>query len=302
MSAVSAISYGLCALAFAVLATMLILSSRGRFVGAVLVSAAVATSAWAAMLAWAALESVPVLLLELAELIRSGIWLLFIVILLYPISRHVRWLWAVLIAAVVAMAAAVLIVVLERLQAGVTTAPHETGVQFEFVMASIGLALFGLVLLEQLYRNIPRDRRWAMKFLCLGVGILFAYDLYLYSNALLFLQVSAASWDARGVINALATPLILIAAKRNEDWALPVYVSRHAAFHTAVILAAGGYLLVVSLGGYFVRDFGGTWGEFAQIVFVSTAAICLAVLLFSEILRRRLYVLLNKHFFSMKFD
>src|SRR5262245_64517780 len=44
------------------------------------------------------------------------------------------------------------------------------------------IALTGLVLVEQLYRNTTPERRWSVKHLCLGLGGVFAYDLYLYAD------------------------------------------------------------------------------------------------------------------------
>jgi len=57
-------------------------------------------------------------------------------------------------------------------------------------MASVvgrgAMAVIGMVLVEQLYRNTPAKQRWGYKFACLGIGGVFAYDFYLYSDAMLF--------------------------------------------------------------------------------------------------------------------
>ena len=77
------------------------------------------------------------------------------------------------------------------------------------------LALAGLVLVEQLYRNVQPQQRWGIKFLCLGLGGIFACDFYLYSDTLLFRRVNADIWAARGVVDALAVPLLAVATARN---------------------------------------------------------------------------------------
>jgi hypothetical protein len=51
------------------------------------------------------------------------------------------------------------------------------------------MSVFGLVLLEQLFRNVSPDFRWSIKPLCLGLGGTFLFDLYLFSDALLFNQI-----------------------------------------------------------------------------------------------------------------
>ena len=43
----------------------------------------------------------------------------------------------------------------------------------------LGLAVAGMALVENLWRNTPAERRWHIKFLCLAIGGLFAYDLFL---------------------------------------------------------------------------------------------------------------------------
>jgi len=101
------------------------------------------------------------------------------------------------------------------------------------------LSVMGLVLVEQVYRSTRPEDRWAIKFLCLGLGGLFVYDIYLYANAALFNAMDAQVWAARGYVAALVTPLIAISAARNPEWAAPVGLSRSMAFHTASLLGAG---------------------------------------------------------------
>ncbi|MCC5810760.1 MAG: PEP-CTERM system histidine kinase PrsK, partial [Ectothiorhodospiraceae bacterium] len=55
-------------------------------------------------------------------------------------------------------------------------------------------------------------------------------------------------------------------------------------------------------GGYYIRDFGGSWGEFAQIVLIAGGSVLLVVFLASGDMRARLRVFLSKHFFSNKYD
>ena len=131
---------------------------------------------------------------------------------------------------------------------------------------------------------------------------MFAYDLYLYSQAQLLKGVEASSWEARGVVNALVVPLLAIAARRNPQWSLNVFVSRQVVFYTTTFLVVGAYLLLMAFGGYVIRIYGGTWGRTAQLVFFAGAAIVLLSLLASGSLRRRLRVFLSKHFYRNKYD
>jgi putative PEP-CTERM system histidine kinase len=126
------------------------------------------------------------------------------------------------------------------------------------------LTVMGLVLVEQVYRSTRPEDRWAIKFLCLGLGGLFVYDFYLYANAALFNAMDAQVWAARGYVAALVTPLIAVSAARNPEWAAPVGLSRSMAFHTASLLGAGIYLLLMAGAGYYLRLFGGEWGTWCR--------------------------------------
>jgi len=136
----------------------------------------------------------------------------------------------------------------------------------------------------------------------MGVGGLFAYDLFLYSQGLLFGVLDSTTWLARGAVNLLFVPLIAIAARRNPDWDLDIFVSRQVIFYTTSIIGVGIYLLLMSLGGYALVIYGGTWGPIAQIIFFAGAILVLVALLFSNRVRARARVFLSKHFFRNKYD
>ncbi len=97
-------------------------------------------------------------------------------------------------------------------------------------------------------------------------------------------------------------PLLAIAARRNPQWSLNVFVSRHVVFYTTSFMVVGAYLLLMAGGGYLIRLYGGTWGRAAQLVFFAGAGVVLLALLASSNLRRRLRVFLNKHFYRNKYD
>ncbi len=163
-------------------------------------------------------------------------------------------------------------------------------------------AVIGLILVEQLYRNSPPEQRWKIKFTCLALGGVFAFDFALYSKALLFARLDYELWDVRGLINALLVPLLLISLKRLKNDTKSFHPSRTVVFHSAALVSTGLYLLIMSLAGYYIKYWGGLWGGMAQIVFIFLAFIILLVLLFSGKLRALLKVFLNKHFVHYRYD
>lgn len=301
---IAAASYSLAALAFLLLGLYAFLSARGRAQGVPLALAALFTAAWAAVLSYDASYSLHLsLLANLLEVLRNAAWFFFLMRLLHVPKPVNRMVFGGLIragAGLFGFCAFLAVAALYGAMSGSELA------QRLFSLSTIGgrviLAIAGLVLVEQLIRNAHADQRWGIKFLCLGLGGMFAYDFFLYSNAMLFKRVDFEIWAARGIVNALVVPLIGISAARNPQWSLDLVVSRRMFFHTAALLGAGVYLLVMAAAGYYIRVFGGTWGTVLQAVFLFGAAILLLTLLFSGTLRARIRVFLNKHFFNYKYD
>jgi len=290
-------SYGLAAAGFLILALLLAIGWEGRGQGVRLVAACAVNAAWAGLLAgFSMLQQPPLLLVMAAETLRDGAWLFVLTGLLSGGA------WPRLLTRVTHLLVAVAV-------AGTIAIPLINAYTILFVPApaayaagGLVLALTGLVLLEQLFRNANPAGRFALKFLVIGVGLLFVYDLYLFSEAQLVRGIDGTSWAARGLVNALAVPLVALAARANPRWSLNIFVSRQVVFHTTTFLAVGAYLLLMAAGGYVIRLYGGTWGGIARIVFFAGAGIVLVTLLASGSVRRRLRVFLSKNFYRNKYD
>ncbi len=297
----AAVGYGLAALAYLGLSGLIVASWRRRPQGRLLVLATGLSATWGAFSTLTALGAFPLQLGLAAEVARNGAWLALLLYILHlrlpagaglpaPI-RLIRILSIVLVGVLLLASVYPFIAPTQPVLA-----------RWAGNLGLVLLTVMGLVLTEQVYRSTRPEDRWAIKFLCLGLGGLFVYDFYLYANATLFNAMDAQVWAARGYIAALVTPLIAVSAARNPEWAAPVGLSRSMAFHTASLLAAGIYLLLMASAGYYLRLFGGEWGDVVQTVFVFAAAMLLVLLMFSGTLRARLRVFLSKHFFSYRYD
>ena len=170
------------------------------------------------------------------------------------------------------------------------------------VAGRMGLAVMGMLLVEQLYRNKPEQERWAIKFACLGIGAMFAYDFFLFSDAMLFHQVNPDIWAARGAVNALTVPLIAVSVVRSASWSAELAVSRRVMFHSAALFGSAIYLLTMGSAGYYLRYFGGSWGSVMQVTFLFGAVILLVGIMFSGTFRAWLRVFISKHFYSYNYD
>jgi putative PEP-CTERM system histidine kinase len=177
-------------------------------------------------------------------------------------------------------------------------------VNADLILARSGLifSFVGLAALEQTIRNARSQGRTTLRFLVLGLGVIFTYDLFLYSEVELLDSIRVDAWAARGIVVAFAAPLIAVAMRRNPAWSIDIFVSRQVVFYSTTFLAVGIYLLFVSFGGYYVRIVGGTWGGLGQILFFAGSLIVLGSTLFSQPMRRRTAVFIAKHFFRNKYD
>lgn len=306
---IGTVSYGAATVAFALLTVLFLISWRGKIQGALLVAAATATAGWAGVVTYGLAGGVAVAPLFTAlEFARDGFWLAFLYKLLEARTeqaghRHLpslRRLFRIGLVTVL-MLAALSVAMVGLPTESVPRLVRAWGPTLS-VVGLIAQSLLGLALIEQLYRNASDTQRWAIKYFCLGLGALFAYDFYLYSEGLLFKQINETVWTARGIANALVVPLLAVSAARNPDWSLDVFVSRRMVFHTTSLLGAGVYLLLMAAAGYYLRYFGGTWGGVLQSAFFFGALVILAVVVFSGSMRAKLKVFVSKHFFSYKYD
>jgi len=304
MMNMESLSYSVAAVAFLILSLLLLTSWRGHLQGALLVATTMVTAVWAGVTT--AFQTGMVALLpavEILEVLRGLLWILFLLKLLNPqqgwwglLAGGMRW-WSLGMALLGAMMMAIIIAPFFLEQ------PLSASLGIDVrIVGYLSLAVAGLVLVEQLFRNTRVENRWAIKYLCFGVGGLFAYDFFLYSDALLFKRLDVDLWRARGLISALVVPLIAVSAARNPEWSLKVFVSRRVVFHSTAVLGAGIYLLAMAAGGAYVRIYGGSWGYIAQTVVLFGAVIVLAIIMFSGQAQAWLKVFLNKHFFNYKYD
>lgn len=195
----------------------------------------------------------------------------------------------------------IIIVVLESFSALRYQFQQLIGFDFR-LFVHIGFAILGLMLVEQLYRNAMQEQRWLIKFICLGLASLFVFDFILYSKSLLFSILDISFWNSRGFVNALIVPLLAISLSRLSKEEVNIKISNKVIFHTTVLLGAGFYLLLMSLAGYYIKYYGGSWGAVAQISFIFLAIILLLVFFVSGKIRALLKVFFSKHFFQQRYN
>ncbi len=299
-SELGTLGYGLAAVAFFVLWLMLLTSWRKQSLGLYLLMSVAVSFLWAAVSAFNVylnINGLPLSMLAM-EFFMMAAWLLVLVKMAsmekdaFLTSKNRFFVISFL-----------LLVVYEIALLGyIFLFSLGDGASQGFLIGFVALSVLGLVLVEQLYRNTKKEKRWAIKFFVIGVGGLFAYNFYMFADALLFGYFDSIVWFSRGYAAVLLVPLIAIFVARNPTWSFDIFISRGVVFHSVALVAVGVYLLVMAAGGYYIQMFGGDWGRVFQVLFLFGSVLLLAVILLSGQFRSRLRVLVNKHFFNYKYD
>jgi putative PEP-CTERM system histidine kinase len=159
-----------------------------------------------------------------------------------------------------------------------------------------------LMNLEQTFRSAVGTMRWRIKFVVLGLAVIFGARLYVRSQALLFSTYDIAWSGVESSALVIGCLLLAVAYLRTGFAEIDVYPSRAVLRSSFTIFIVGGYLFVVGIFANLVRRFGG--GESFQLAaFVLLLGMAgLGVLLLSDRLRQRLRGFIGLHFARSQHD
>ncbi len=165
------------------------------------------------------------------------------------------------------------------------------------------LAIVCLLNTEQLYRNVISVR--LIKIISLNLAAIFICDIYLYSQSLIFDKSGASLDQLRATVSIVTSALIILATsvlKQQRKQPAQLSLSRPIVFYTTSLSIAGVLLASVSLAGYYMQLYGGDWGTTIYSLLLVATLILLASVFSSKRFRDQMSVLINKHFFSHKYD
>ena len=291
------ISYGLGAAAFLILTVLTVLNRRptgmGRF----------AVALFAVTAIWAFTEANPSWMqpgvTHIVGGFRGWLWLQFIAVVLMAAERRgghrSAGFYRIFVPAL-----GILAVLNDLRFIDATASPIDYAVsQIYFRVIE---AIVGLLLVENLLRNTRESRRWHIFPLCLAAGALFAYDLFVFAEALILRSVDLSLFSARGIVLVLMVPPLIVTMVRNEDWRIDIHVSRRVVFHTATLTAGGVFLIAAAGAASMLGQIHGQWGAILKVVFFFGSVLVLAAVVSTESLRSRARRLIAENFFSRRYD
>jgi putative PEP-CTERM system histidine kinase len=215
-----------------------------------------------------------------------------------------RWMWFLIVAFVIppAVMAGAIGPVLEHVVVG------EGDV---FLFSSAGKACLMLVLiltlgviinLEKTFRASVGMSRWRVKYMFLGLAMIFGVKIYALSQMLLFSAYDPALSRLATLGVILGCCLIAIGHIRSGFGEIDLYPSRTILQGSLTILLAGGYFLVVGVLAQLVKMMGGMASFPAQALVVLLGLVGLTVLLLSDRFRRGLQRFVSRHFQRAEHD
>ncbi|MBC7801091.1 MAG: PEP-CTERM system histidine kinase PrsK [Gemmatimonadaceae bacterium] len=170
------------------------------------------------------------------------------------------------------------------------------------IVVRLGIAVCALLLIENLYLNLPEHSRWHVALPCVMLGGLACFDILLCADLVLFQKPSMSLTGAQAVAMIIVAPLLGVAASRDRNWRIELQLSRTAVFHSATLILSGAVLLALSAAGEVFRQFGADWGWMAEVSLFFAALIGIGMLLTSGSARSRLRRMVVEHFFARRYD
>lgn len=159
-----------------------------------------------------------------------------------------------------------------------------------------------LMNIERTFRAAVGTMRWRIKFLVLGLGVIFGARIYTRSQALLFSEYSPSQLTVEGMALLIGCALIAVAYVRSGFSEIDVYPSRAVLQTSVTVLLTGAYLFVVGVLAQVVAHFGGAAGFPIAAFVVLLGVVVLAVLLLSERVRQSLQLFVSRQFKRPRHD
>jgi putative PEP-CTERM system histidine kinase len=293
MSTVLLWSYGAATAAYAALSAFLLVGReperRGQWVLVALAGTAIWGLAIAVIGALAVDEGAQPRFALIPDALRSALWILCLIVAL-PGRTGGRNVKGIISLCAVALAGATILLSLVT-----PTADYAN-------LTLLALSILGCLTVEQLLRNSTAEQRTAVKLFLQTIAGILIYDVFVFSDAMLFKALDVRLWLPRGFLAAAAVPLFLLSAKRHPDWSKTLYISRDVVFYSATLTGVGIYLIAMAVGGFIIRQAGGEWGGGIQLAYLVAALAVLGFVLSSARLKTQLRVFISKHFYRNRYD
>jgi putative PEP-CTERM system histidine kinase len=168
-----------------------------------------------------------------------------------------------------------------------------------FLILALSAVLAGF---ETTLRTADHAQRWRIKFLLLGAGAMLAARIYAHSQRLVFPDWTGDHSAVMSAVMLIGSGLVAFSLVRHQLLDVNVFISRHFAYNSFTAVAVGAYLLFVGLTAQAVRSLGGSFGEYAGVLFAFVAVLSLLAVLLSTKARKKIRIFIDRHFYRSRYD
>jgi len=238
-----------------------------------------------------------------------GSWLLFSLCFARENYKEfvARWKWAVL--AVFAFPLLLVALFSDSFFEGTPGLDQSSGWTIALGWSGYVFYLFFLVCLvlilmnlEMTLKNSIGTKRWQIKLMILGLGGLFAVQIFTSTQTVLFLSVNVATNSINSYAILVAAVLIIFSSIRSGLLNVEIYLSQAILYNSITVLVVGVYLLAVGVFAKALSYFGGSQHLSIGTFFVFLLLLGLTIILLSDDLRQRSKQLINRHFKRPRHD
>ncbi len=235
------------------------------------------------------------------DFLRYGVWCYFLIEIVCVHSKKNRNIKISLLAIIFMY---VLISVTLPLLSGNGFGKSKVISDFEYYgrLGRLAFSIFSLFLVEQLYFGVNTDDRWRIKPLIIGLAGIFIFDLYVFSDVVLFGSIDSDASAVRGLIHALIAPLLFVSMTSKKRNNLRLRFTQKSVFNSFSLFLSAIYLILISGVGYYVKYFGGDWGRTLQVTVIYISLLIFSIILFTTSIRSKFKVYIDKNFFHYLYD
>jgi len=238
-----------------------------------------------------------------------GFWLLFSLIYARGNSHEFLSRWSIALVVAFGAPPALALLCSDEIISAIGPSPSGGHLMLRLGFAGTALnllfllsAVLVLMNLERTFRAAVGTMRWRIKFVVLGLGVLFAVRAYTSSQALLFHGGDLSLQVVNSGALLLAGLLMLRGLLRTGHFEVSIYPSQSLLHHSFTVLLAGIYLLIVGVFAKIVTHLGGDAAFPIQAFLVLLFLVLLTVLLLSDRVRFFTRRFVSRHFQRPVYD
>ena len=163
-------------------------------------------------------------------------------------------------------------------------------------------AVLVLMNLERTFRVSVGTMRWRIKYLMLGLAVLFGTKIYVTSQALLYSAIQLPVVTVSVAAAFVACSLIALSLFRSRLSDVDIYPSHAVLRHSLTALLAGSYLVLVGLLAKAVAVLGGNASLPIEALLVLAGVVGATILVLSDRVRQKTRRFVSRHFMRPLYD